>query len=61
MTKSDFLKFKQLISSQTGLADSQSVLGEDQQEIVELTRPDMTKLGLSDDVKMERGGGVKWL
>lgn len=46
---------------QTGLADSQSVLGEDQQETVELTRPDMTKRGLSDDVKMERGGGVKWL
>ena len=61
MTKSDFFKSKQLFSSQTGLADSQSVLGEDQQKIVELTKPDMTKLGLSDDLKMERGGGVKWL
>jgi len=43
---------------QTGLADSQGVFGEDQQETVELSRPDRTECGLSDDVKMECGGGV---
>lgn len=35
-----------------------SVLGEDQQETAELTRPDRTECGLSDDAKMECGGGV---
>lgn len=43
---------------QTGLADSQGVFGEDQQETVELSRPDRTECRLSDDVKMECGGGV---
>lgn len=45
-------------SMQTRLAGSQGVLGEEQQKIVEVTRPDVIDLGLEWGVKMESNGCV---